>query len=145
MEQKSDSTILIEPNMKPFEGDCNFSPIMSMIPMPVMNITPLISSTYPCKPININYYGTQPIMPQFEDSLYSDISSPLVSLIEQETLNAKADEDKGLAETVNAILSDIEKNNPSIIRTLMAYRMPYPVAKMFLRKIIKLTIQQHNK
>lgn len=45
---------------------------------------------------------------------------------------------------VEYILSQIENNNPAIIKTLMAYRIPYPVAKLLLRRIVKLSLTYYS-
>lgn len=42
---------------------------------------------------------------------------------------------------VNSILRKIEKNNPMLIRRLVMYGVPYPVAVRMVRRIIYLTLE----
>lgn len=41
---------------------------------------------------------------------------------------------------VNKILSLIEKDNPGILATMKAYRIPYPITKLLIKKIIKISL-----
>lgn len=41
---------------------------------------------------------------------------------------------------VNNILSLIEKDNVGILATMKAYRIPYPIAKLLIKKIIKISL-----
>lgn len=41
---------------------------------------------------------------------------------------------------VNDIFSLIEKNNAGILATMKAYRIPYPIAKLLIKKIIKISL-----
>ena len=41
---------------------------------------------------------------------------------------------------VNKILSLIEKDNPGILATMKAYRIPYPITKILIKKIIKISL-----
>lgn len=41
---------------------------------------------------------------------------------------------------VNNILSLIEKDNVGILATIKAYRIPYPIAKLLIKKIIKISL-----
>lgn len=43
--------------------------------------------------------------------------------------------------TVDEIFKDIEENNSGIIATMKAYRIPYPIAKLLIKKIIKMSIE----
>lgn len=41
---------------------------------------------------------------------------------------------------VNEVFSLIEKENPGILATMKAYRIPYPIAKLLIKKIIKISL-----
>ena len=41
---------------------------------------------------------------------------------------------------VNEIFSLIEKDNPGILATMKAYRIPYPITKLLIKKIIKISL-----
>ena len=41
---------------------------------------------------------------------------------------------------VNEVFSLIEKDNPGILATMKAYRIPYPIAKLLIKKIIKISL-----
>ena len=41
---------------------------------------------------------------------------------------------------INDIFSLIEKNNAGILATMKAYRIPYPIAKLLIKKIIKISL-----
>lgn len=41
---------------------------------------------------------------------------------------------------INDILSLIEKDNAGILATMKAYRIPYPIAKLLIKKIIKISL-----
>lgn len=41
---------------------------------------------------------------------------------------------------VNKIFSLIEKDNPGILATMKAYRIPYPITKLLIKKIIKISL-----
>ena len=41
---------------------------------------------------------------------------------------------------VNAIFALIEKDNPGILATMKAYRIPYPITKLLIKKIIKISL-----
>ena len=41
---------------------------------------------------------------------------------------------------VNELFSLIEKDNPGILATMKAYRIPYPIAKLLIKKIIKISL-----
>lgn len=41
---------------------------------------------------------------------------------------------------INNILSLIEKDNVGILATMKAYRIPYPIAKLLIKKIIKISL-----
>jgi len=46
---------------------------------------------------------------------------------------------------VDKIFDDIEKNHPGILSTMKAYRIPYPIAKVLIKKIIYITIKSSKK
>lgn len=41
---------------------------------------------------------------------------------------------------VNELFALIEKDNPGILATMKAYRIPYPIAKLLIKKIIKISL-----
>lgn len=41
---------------------------------------------------------------------------------------------------VNEVFTLIEKDNPGILATMKAYRIPYPIAKLLIKKIIKISL-----
>ena len=43
--------------------------------------------------------------------------------------------------SIDNIFTSIEKNNPGILGTMKAYRIPYPIAKLIIKKIIFLTLK----
>lgn len=45
----------------------------------------------------------------------------------------------------NSILESIEKNEPNIIAAFSSYKIPYPVTKVLLKKIIKLSLDYYDK
>ena len=45
------------------------------------------------------------------------------------------------SETIDKVFDSIEKNNPGIFATLKTYRIPYPIAKLLVKKIISLTLK----
>jgi hypothetical protein len=50
-------------------------------------------------------------------------------------------DDKLEGEKINEILNQIELNNDSIIKSLAAYKIPAPVYKLIIKKIIYLSLQ----
>ncbi|MDR5586583.1 MULTISPECIES: hypothetical protein [Clostridium] len=63
-----------------------------------------------------------------------------LDLNENEDLErAKPDND------VNRIYLRIEKNNPNILNTLLRYGIPYPMARMIIKRIITLSLQYCEK
>lgn len=42
---------------------------------------------------------------------------------------------------VNEIFDILESNNPGVFATLKAYRVPYPITKLLVKKIIKTTLE----
>lgn len=43
-------------------------------------------------------------------------------------------------EDINSIFSSLEKDNAGILATMKAYRIPYPIAKLLIKKIIKISL-----
>lgn len=43
-------------------------------------------------------------------------------------------------DAVNEIFALIEKDNPGILATMKAYRIPYPITKLLIKKIIKISL-----
>ena len=41
---------------------------------------------------------------------------------------------------VDEVFALIEKDNPGILATMKAYRIPYPIAKLLIKKIIKISL-----
>ena len=41
---------------------------------------------------------------------------------------------------VNELFALIEKDNPGILATMKAYRIPYPITKLLIKKIIKISL-----
>lgn len=54
-------------------------------------------------------------------------------------------EERAPSPNVDEILYSIEKNNPYLMRRLLAYRIPYVEAKKILREIIRLTLAYSKK
>lgn len=48
-------------------------------------------------------------------------------------------------EEVNNIFSKIENDHSGILATMKAYRIPYPIAKILIKKIIKISLDNCNK
>lgn len=46
---------------------------------------------------------------------------------------------------VNEIFSLIEKDNPGILATMKAYRIPYPITKLLIKKIIKISLDNYKR
>lgn len=46
---------------------------------------------------------------------------------------------------IDSIFNKIEKNNPGILATMKAYRIPYPIAKLLIKKIISLTLRYEQR
>jgi hypothetical protein len=46
---------------------------------------------------------------------------------------------------VDKIFEEIEKNHPGILATMKAYRVPYPISKVLIKKIIYITTKYINK
>ncbi|WP_244834758.1 hypothetical protein [Clostridium sp. BJN0001] len=44
----------------------------------------------------------------------------------------------------NLILKSLEKNEPNIIATFSSYKIPYPITKILLQKIIKLSLDYYD-
>lgn len=49
--------------------------------------------------------------------------------------------DNSKANYVDAIFKKIENNNSMVLATMKAYRIPYPIAKLLIKNIIKLTLE----
>lgn len=47
--------------------------------------------------------------------------------------------------TIDKVFNDIEDNNNGLLSTLKSYRMPYPIATLVIKKIIKATLDHSNK
>ncbi|GFZ31902.1 hypothetical protein CSC2_24280 [Clostridium zeae] len=54
-------------------------------------------------------------------------------------------DDRLTSDKVNEIFSKIEENNSSIIKSLEAYKIPFPVSKMIVKKLIALSIKYSSK
>lgn len=50
-----------------------------------------------------------------------------------------------LSNDVNEIYMQIEKNNALLLATMKSYRIPYPIAKLLIKKVIKLTLDYSKK
>ena len=48
-------------------------------------------------------------------------------------------------EDVNKIFDIIESDHSGILATMKAYRVPYPIAKLLIKKIIKISLDNYNK
>ena len=46
---------------------------------------------------------------------------------------------------VNKIFALIEKDNPGILATMKAYRVPYPITKLLIKKIIKISLDNYKR
>ena len=46
---------------------------------------------------------------------------------------------------VNKIFALIEKDNPGILATMKAYRIPYPITKLLIKKIIKISLDNYKR
>lgn len=46
---------------------------------------------------------------------------------------------------IDKIFEEIEKNHPGILATMKAYRVPYPISKVLIKKIIYITTKYINK
>ena len=46
---------------------------------------------------------------------------------------------------VNEIFSLIEKDNPGILATMKAFRIPYPITKLLIKKIIKISLDNYKR
>lgn len=46
---------------------------------------------------------------------------------------------------INDILSLIEKDNAGILATMKAYRIPYPIAKLLIKKIIQISLDNYKR
>lgn len=79
----------------------------------------------------------------------SRIPTPSEVLMNLE-MDLDLDELNGLDRTccdndINTIYSLIEKNNSGVFTTLSSYKIPYPIAKIIVRRIIKLTLSYCEK
>ncbi|GFP74899.1 hypothetical protein [Clostridium fungisolvens] len=54
-------------------------------------------------------------------------------------------DDKLTSDKVNQIFGKIEENNSSIMKSLEAYKIPFPVSKMIVKKLIALSIKYSSK
>ena len=46
---------------------------------------------------------------------------------------------------VDKIFKKIEDNNSVVLATMKAYRIPYPIAKLLIKNIIKLTLEYEGR
>ena len=76
-----------------------------------------------------------------ENYIYTSINP--VDILRNFNFNIDSDEtrDNSTYKSIENIFDLIEKNNPSILSTMKAYRIPYPVAKLLIKKIISLTLK----
>jgi hypothetical protein len=54
-------------------------------------------------------------------------------------------DDRLTSDNVNQIFRKIEENNSSIMKSLEAYKIPFPVSKMIVKKLISLSIKYSSK
>lgn len=54
-------------------------------------------------------------------------------------------DDRLTSDKINQIFSKIEENNSSIMKSLEAYKIPFPVSKMIVKKLIALSIKYSSK
>lgn len=63
-----------------------------------------------------------------------------IDLVRNTSQNRDADNNK-----IEAIFKDIEKNYPGTFSLLQAYNVPYPIVKLMIRRVIKLTLSYCSK
>lgn len=82
-----------------------------------------------------------PMHPMIRVPLPSDILKNFDLDLDEEN---DLDENRGDSD-VNRIYSDIEANNPNVMRALSDYEVPLPLAKVITKRIVKLSLQYYDK
>lgn len=131
----------------PFTGVVPYCPFMnSMYMMPNM-----------MRSEDINYETDASLAEDLENNEDLDLREDINEIIEDEAVenvdDAREDLNSSTAQIeyddnqfrspndVDQILRRIEKNNPMLIRRLVMYGVPYPVAIRIVRRVIYLTLQ----
>lgn len=76
---------------------------------------------------------------------YSDDSINIIDILRNFDISLEFSSDENRKNNcteaeVDEILALIEKDNPGILATMKAYRIPYPIAKLLIKKIIKISL-----
>lgn len=112
---------------------CNEYPFRSnlAVPMPGSINTPNLNSLNDDKGTDEN-----------KEDLTSELFKELNLNIDEDYY--PSEESRNIENEVNSILEKIENNNISILNTLKAYKVPYPIARLLVRRIVRLTLIYSN-
>ena len=106
---------------------------MPMMEKDTIEKAPMVNPSTPTKKTTTTRIDME--VPEL-NSLAHELSQKNKFLLEEDSRNIDA--------KVEKILIKIETSHPSIIKTLMAYRIPYPVAQNIIRKIIRITLMYED-
>lgn len=151
-----------EPPMYPFQAMAEipmintFNPIFDMsgsFPMPIP------APIYPC---NQYTFGSNLSIPMPGSINAPDLNSlnhckstdsknenTPTDLLKDLNLNIEEDyfpseDSRNIENQVSSILKKIENNNTPILNTIKAYKVPYPIARLLVRRIVRLTLIYSN-
>ncbi len=116
------------PVMLPFSNYYLGESFPRSIPIPITLAAP--TSNYEIKNLNMGIQTPGEVLNELNIDLEDD--------------NNSSSKNKDYTSDIDSILIDIENNNSAVINTFKAYRIPHPISKLLLKRIIRLTLMYYD-